>query len=247
MTATAMADLLLDARMNAKRIRWQDITVKNRAEAYAIQDATMARLGAAGGWKVGAKTPQDEPACAPLPAARLLPSGSKATGAFWCLRGVEVEVALRLGCDLDPHGELLPPEKIINAFDAIFPAIEVVETRLADWPDSTPLTKLADLQSHGALILGAPSAMLPAQLDLQTVEARLAFDGKTVAHTHGGNPANDVWRMLAWLALHCSQRGQPLRAGQIVTTGSCTGMLFAAEGERVQAELAGIGKVEMQF
>ncbi|MEO7390907.1 MAG: hypothetical protein ABIU58_01955, partial [Ramlibacter sp.] len=70
--------------------------------------------------------------------------------------------------------------------------IEVVETRLADWRDSPPLAQLADLQSHGALVLGAPSSMPLLQLDLRTVQAYLAFDGQPVASTRGANPGADV-------------------------------------------------------
>lgn len=89
--------------------------------------------------------------------------------------------------------------------------------------------------------------MSPGDLDLREVQACLAFDGQPVASTRGANPAGDVWRLLGWLAWHCAQRGQPLRAGQVITTGSCTGMLFAPEGSHVQAQLAGIGMVELQF
>ena len=53
--------------------------------------------------------------------------------------------------------------------------------------------------------------------------------------------------LLAWLARHARERGRPLRAGDVVTTGSCTGLLFAWEGARVQAEVEGVGRVELQF
>jgi 2-keto-4-pentenoate hydratase len=89
--------------------------------------------------------------------------------------------------------------------------------------------------------------MAPADLDLQQVEAYLAFDGQPVASCCGANPAGDVWRLLAWLAWHCAQRGRPLRAGDVVTTGSCSGMLFAGEGMEVLADLKGIGRVKLHF
>jgi 2-keto-4-pentenoate hydratase len=129
----------------------------------------------------------------------------------------------------------------------ILPAIEVVETRLAGWREADPTAKFADLQSHGALVLGAPSTVEPAALDLRGLEAYLAFDGQPVASTRGANPAGDIWRLLSWLAWHAVQRGHPLRAGQVVTTGSCTGMLFAPEGAHVVGEITGIGRVELRF
>ena len=199
---------------------------------------------------MGAKGPNAEPTCAPLPTTGLLATGVRLHGEAWQMRGMEVEAALRLGRDINPQGKLLTPAELADACDAVLPVIEVVETRLADWPGSDPLAQLADLQSHGALVLGAPLAMQPAQLDLRLLHAHLTFNGNTVSNTKGGNPAQDVWRMLAWLALHCAQRGQPLRAGQIVTTGSCTGMLFAPVGALVEAELLGPGcqgQIAVQF
>ena len=248
-TSTTSAQLLLDARSRGGVVHWRDILPASLADAYATQDATLAQIGPIGGWKVGAKGPQAEPSCAPLPLACLLPTGVRLTGAAWQLRGIEVEVALRVGrdLDLDPHGPVPSQAELAAAFDAVLPVIEVVESRLADREGSDPLCQVADLLSHGALVLGAPSALPPAQLDLRMLAATQSFDGQVVADTVGGNPAADVWHLLGWLALHCAQRGQPLRRGQIVTTGSCTGMLSAPAGARVQGQVAGVGVAEVQF
>jgi 2-keto-4-pentenoate hydratase len=155
---------------------------------------------------------------------------------------VAVRLARDLPCETQPSAADLQ-----RAIDAVLPAIDVVETRLSDWRESEPLAQLADMQTHGALVLGAPSRLAASDLDLRGIEAYLAFDGQPVASARGANPAGDVWRLLAWLAVHCTQRGKPLRAGDVVTTGSCTGMLFAAEGAHVQGALDGIGHVELHF
>jgi 2-keto-4-pentenoate hydratase len=240
------ADLLVAARKNAGAVPWRDILPGNREQAFAVQDATLKELGPVGGWKVGASAPGAEPSCAPLPASCLLASGVTLSGPQWRMRGIEVEVALRLGRDINPRGKLLAAGELAGACDAVLPVIEVLESRLDD-RQGEPLAQLADLLSHGALVLGEPSAFAPAQLDLKMLDARLAFNGGQVASTHGGNPAADVWALLAWLALHAEQRGQPLRAGQIVTTGSCTGLLMAPRGALVQAEVAGVGAIELRF
>ena len=237
---------LLQAR-SGSAVASQLVLPADRAGAYAIQDATLAQLGPIAGWTVGAMGPQAEPTFAPLPAAGLLAGPAVLAGPPWQLRGIELEVAFRLGRDLDPGDALLAPADLIAAIDSVLPAIEVVETRLADWRGADPLAQLADLQSHGALVLGTPSTLRPDTVDLRTVQARLRFNGQEVANTHGGNPAADVWRMLAWLARHCALRGQPLRAGQVLTTGSCTGMLFAPALAQVQGQLEGIGRVELHF
>jgi 2-keto-4-pentenoate hydratase len=245
--AAAVARRLAAAHKGAPAVPHADALPPDRATALAIQDATLVGLGAVGGWKVGAKGPVAEPGCAPLPASGIKPSGAALLGPPWNMRGIEVEVAVRLGKDLAPTSGEPDAATVRAAIDVVMPAIEVVETRLADWRDSAPLAQLADLQSHGALILGEPSGMSLDDLDLRKVQAYLAFDGQPVASTYGANPAADIWRLLGWLAWHCVQRGQPLRAGQVVTTGSCTGMLFAPEGAHVQAQLDGIGRVELRF
>jgi len=244
--AALCARRLLAARDGAV-VQSTEVQPHDAAGAYAVQDAILAALGPVGGWKVGAKGPEAGPACAPLPASGLLTTGASLTGAPWLLRGVELEVAFLLGRDLNPADANMQPRDLALAVDAVLPVIEVVETRLADWATASALPKLADLQSHGALVMGLPSAMAPASVDLRTTSARLQFDGAEVSATTGGNPAADIWRMLAWLAFHAVQRGVPLKAGQVITTGSCTGMLFAPVGARVEAELDGIGKVRLQF
>ena len=247
MSPQQAAQLLIAARSGGPAVPWRDIVPADCAGAYAIQDATLAAIGPITGWKVGAKGPHAEPHCAPLPASGIHSSGVTLTGPAWRWRCVEVEVAFRLGRDLDPEGKLLALAELAEAFDAMLPVIEVVESRLADGQTADPLAQLADLQCHGALVLGSPSALTPAHVDLRMLEASLGFGETSAAHLRGGNPAQDAWRLLAWLALHCAQRGQPLRAGQIVTTGSCTGLLTAPMDSTVRGEIAGVGAVELRF
>lgn len=241
----AATQLLLDARHSGLALDWRRLAVGDAETAYAVQDAQLLRLGPVGGWKVGSKGDGGTPGCAPLPASGVLPSGTTLAGPQWRMRGLEVELALRVGRDYDP-GEQLPDEaELRTVFDAILPAIEVVETRLGHPPCTNPWAGMADLQSHGALVTGAPQA-LPDLLSLRQIEASLSIDGQQVSHTTGGNPA-DLWPLLGWLALHCARRGQPWRAWQIITTGSCTGLQMARGGRRVEAALHGIGAVWLDF
>jgi 2-keto-4-pentenoate hydratase len=244
--ASEAADRLVAARGGGRPVAWSDILPSDRAGAYAIQDATLARIGPAGGWKVGASGPEAEPVCAPLPASGLLASGAR-LGAEFRLRGVEVEVALRVGRALTADDAALPDRELAGAFDAVYPAIEVVETRLEDWTSSAALSQLADLQSHGALLIGAASTVSPASIDLKGVEADLSIGESISRRTIGGNPAGDIWRLLRWLIRHCANRDVPLLPGHIVTTGSCTGMIFADAGTCARARLAGLGEVGVDF
>ena len=244
--ADEAADRLVAARGSGRLVAWRDILPSDRAGAYAIQDATLARIGPAGGWKVGASGPEAEPVCAPLPASGLLASGAR-LGPEFRLRGVELEVALRVGRALTADDAALPDRELAGAFDAVYPAVEVVETRLEDWTNSAALSQLADLQSHGALVIGAAATVSPASIDLKGVEATLLI-GQTISRrTIGGNPAGDIWRLLRWLIRHCADRNAPLLPGHIITTGSCTGMIFAEAGTSARARLTGLGEVVVDF
>jgi 2-keto-4-pentenoate hydratase len=247
MDPLAAARLLADARANNTPVPWQSVLPGDEEQARKIQDATLDIIGPVGGWKVGAKSMDATPACSPLPASRVLASGCTLDGAEWKLRGLEVELAFRLGRDLDAADESLTSDRLFAAVDAMVPVIEVVETRLDGWGESDPLATMADLQSSGALIVGVPTAPQRSHADLRALHAALTVDGIVVAQATGGNPAGDAWRLLAWLAQHAAVRGRPLRAGQVVTTGSCCGVFFAAPGARVQGDVAGIGRVEVYF
>lgn len=244
----AVARRLIAAHKGGATVAHIDALAPDEHGAYAVQDATLAGLGwAIAGWKVGAKGPLQPPTCAPLPAGGVFAGGARLMGPPWRMRGVEVEVAVRLRKDLVPLSGEPDADTLRDAVDAVLPVMEVLETRLANWRDSGPLAHLADLGMHGGLVVGEASPMKPADLDLRTLQAYLAFDGQPVASTRGANPAGDLWRLLGWLAWHCARRGQPLRAGQVVTTGSCTGLLFAPEGSHVQAQIDGVGMVELYF
>lgn len=243
---STIASVLLDAR-RLRKPALRGWSLHGPAPAYEVQDRTLAALGPATAWKVGATGPGEEPACAPLPATGVLRTGAALAGPDWVLRGIEAELALRLGRDLGAADEN-DPARLSAAIDAALPALEVVETRLADWRASTPLDQLADLLSHGALVVGDPVPWRPAApIDLRTLRVTLGFDGQPVADARGGHPVGDVMPLLGWLARHARERGRPLRAGDIVTTGSCTGLLFAWEGAHVQAALEGVGPVDLRF
>ena len=246
MTLSAV-DLLIAARQGGPALSEADLRPADAAAAYALQDAILERIGPIGGWKVGAKTATAEPTCAPLPASGILPSGTSLRLIPSSLRGIEVEVALRVRRDIADSPQEIDALTLDDLFDAVFPAIEVVETRLADFIDADPFSKLADLSSHGALVVGPAATVRPGAVRLPQLRAILSFDGQSVADTIGGNPAVDLLRLTRWLAGHCVQRGSPLRKGQIVTTGSCTGMLFAQSRQQIEGEIVSIGKVELSI
>jgi 2-keto-4-pentenoate hydratase len=220
----------------------------NAEEAYAAQTALLARLmprfGPIVGWKVGAPSPTAEPAASPLLADLVQPSPARFGGPRLRLRGIEAEVAFRFGQALLPRREPYGEAEVSAAIHTIHPAIELVETRFEAWEGPPGLAKLADLGSNGGFCFGPGSPDWRSR-DLGRPSVALEIAGKPIVERTGGNTAGHPLRTLVWLANHTSRLGHGLKAGDIVTTGSHTGLVFAGLGVRAVARVAGLGEANL--
>ena len=64
---------------------------------------------------------------------------------------------------------------------------------------------------------------------------------------HGKNVLGDPRVALAWLANELRRLGMTLRAGQVVTTGTCHPPLPIQSGDVFDADFGSIGKVSVAF
>ena len=236
------AQMLLDARRDRRPLESLPEAMRpaDAAAAYAIQDEVVAALGGIGGWKVGASSPSAEPGCSPLPASGVVKSGQAFAKDAFRLNGLEAELAFTFARDLPPRGAPYAEADVLGAIASVHAAIEVVDTRYVDMRAVDPLSALADFGSHGALVVG-PARTNDLRVDQPRQAVKLEASGELLYEGVGGNAAGDVFRLLVWLANHAASRCGGLRAGHVVTTGSCSGLTFAAPPARVTATLAGLG------
>jgi 2-keto-4-pentenoate hydratase len=247
------AAILAEARRSGQPIEGlpADAQPASEDEAWEIQREVMRLLGlSVGGWKC-ATPPGKSPSGAAMPAAGFLPS--PATMKFpWGQRlGIEAEIAVRLGADLPARpGRPYTREDIVAAIDAVMPALELVHSRYTDMRAVSPLEAMADGIAHFGFVHGAPAPGWR-ELDLSRLHVRLAFDDETQVEQTGGNPAGDPLAPVVWLANRLPETGTQLRAGEIVTTGSCTGLIFIDPGtpepRRITAAFEGLGKVALEL
>jgi 2-keto-4-pentenoate hydratase len=150
---------------------------------------------------------------------------------------VEAEVALVMARDLDDPAA--SPDSVFAAVDHAVAAIEIVDSRIADWKITFADT-VADNGSSAFFVLGAPARPL-AGLDLRTCGMALEINGAVVSHGAGvaclGHPLNAA----AWLARTLAAAGEALRAGDIILTGALGPMAPLSPGDRVRAEIGGLG------
>ncbi len=218
---------------------------KDEHAAYAVQRRVSEGLGAIGGWKVGSPGPDGPCACAPMPAAGIHPAPGHAMGSSQALRGVEAEIAFRLGADLPPRAEPYGRAEVVAAISSCLPAIEILDSRFTDPDAQDKWALLADASTHGGFVYGAPAADWQG-IDFTRETVRLLVDGQVVK-TSSANPAGDMIRLVQFLADTGARWAGGLKAGQYVTCGSWTGKDFVAPSAQVQAEFAHAGSATVEF
>ncbi len=219
---------------------------QDAGRAYAIQDRVCAELGAVGGWKVGARGIDAIPNCAPLAGHLIFSDGAGLPADLLRLRGVEAEIGFRLAADMPPRARPYEVREVAVFIESVHPTLEIVESRYIDFRGVDTLSVLADFNSNGALVVGPQVVDAAGALD-RSLHVSLRFGGIEQVNASGGNPAIDLLRLLAWLANHAAVRCGGLRRGQIITTGSHTGMSFAPPGTLVSAEFSSVGAVSAQL
>ena len=160
------------------------------------------------------------------------------------LRGIEAEIAFRFDRDLPPRALPYGYAEVAEAATALA-AIEIVDSRFRNYRTAPLLDKAADCVSNGGLVAGAlqPSWR---SLDLAQVAVTLMIDDRPAIRKIGGHPTGDP--LLPAVALVNARRsGAGVRSGQIMTTGTYTGLTFVEPTATVVAIFDGVGAAELQF
>jgi 2-keto-4-pentenoate hydratase len=225
---------------------------KTPAEGYRVQDLLTQELGIqVGGWKVGATGPAARkllrargPFAGRVFAPRMFQSGVTLPGSAYPLRGLEAELVFVLGADLPARKRAYGPKEVAKAVSAVRLGIEVVDTRFEKFPAPLPWL-IADQGVNGCLVLG-PKVARWQERDLAKVEAKMIVDGEVVGQGTGAGVLGHPLKSLVWLASHRRGRGG-LAKGQVVTTGTLTGVFRAPPSANVLADFGKLGKVELTF
>ena len=221
-------------------------------DSYEIQLLNIRRRLAAGatvyGHKVGlsSKAMQemmgvDEPDYGHLLSDMVL-SGPVQASRFLLPR-VEVEVGFVLGEDLP--GEGCTVDDVLRCTEFVAPAIELIDSRIADWKIGL-FDTIADNASSCGVALG-PERVKPDELDLKLIDATLEINGTQVAAGRSDAVLGDPAIAVAWLANKVASFGVRLEAGHVVLPGSCTRAYDVKPGDDVVARFSGLGSVSLSF
>lgn len=246
----AASAALLSARREGCTVPAVDLP--DTEAAYAVQARVAQALGwfdavdgAPRHWKSGGASRASLQTHAPLPPAGVWPGPADARAWPFHWRGIEAEVALRLAVDVDAaRAATLDLDGARRLVDAMTVAIEIVDARWTEAQAAPPMAKLADLQSHGALVLGG-WVPFDAARDWTAQRLELTIGAATPQVFTGTHAmADPAWVLPAWLR-HATQGGAVLRAGSVVTTGTWCGLPLAEAGDVVRVRFDGIGEARV--
>ncbi|WP_028231284.1 2-keto-4-pentenoate hydratase [Paraburkholderia mimosarum] len=220
------------------------------ATAYAIQQKVLAGLETTtGGWKVGARTPGGPASGAPIPAPHVHASPARLERRLFFRVLVELEIAFRFSEPIAPRAEAYARDEVLARVAQVLPAIEIVDSRFAQWPNVAPLAQLADAQNNGALVTGHALAYptLARALDFVAPELELTFDGVSLVPEAPGNPAGDPRELLVWFVNHCAAMGIMIEPEWTITTGTYVGAHRIDSPGLLHGHIDGLGEVEVEF
>ncbi len=247
----AVAQALLHARHSRNPVGAAGLAghLREPQDAYEVQRLVREALAAGEApvfWKSGGPSRSAVLTHAPLFAATTWPSPANAQGQHFNFTLIEAEVALRLGSDVTAaRADQLTQQDAAALVDAMAVAIEIVDSRWIEGVDAPPLLKLADLQSHGALVVGEWRRFGNRDWATQSCLVQIASSG--TAEYRGTHPLGDpTWLLPTWLK-HATRGGTVVRAGTAVTTGTWCGMLAAGRGDRVSVTFDGIGEASVRL
>lgn len=252
----AVDRLLLAARTGRPAPAVRDLLPPGDVDAaYAVQRAVNDLRREAGGTPVGRKIGLtsravqeqlgvDRPDFGTLFGDMLCHPGQPVPHARLMQPRVEAEIAFVLGADLDAPGPL-DATRVASAVDHAVAALEIVDSRIAGW-DITIVDTIADNASSGMFVLGATAVSLD-RFDPATARMTMAINDRVVSTGTGAACLGDPLEALAWLARAARDVGDPLRAGEVVLSGALGPLAPVKPGDRVHADISGVGPVEVVF
>ena len=246
------ADALDLIQQHAANIRFQaapPMSASTVRAAYDVQRQYVALLqrdaGAVVGYKIGLTSLRmqamcriDEPICGAVLAKRVHASDAVLRRSAYGRLGLEFEIAVRIGSDVP--GADHTAQSVRRHVGAVCAGIEVVDDRNADYAHLDVRGLIADNAWNAGMVLSRWASPWP---DLPSVEGIVSLDSKVFDRGFGRDVLGDPLVVVAWLANHLAARGEQLKSGHVVMTGSLIPTQFPTGDATYRFDLAGIGSV----
>jgi 2-keto-4-pentenoate hydratase len=156
---------------------------------------------------------------------------------------IEGEIAFVLEQDLVGPG--IMPTDVVRATAGVIAALEIIDSRVRDWKIKIQDT-VADNASSAVFVLG--SKMIPLEgLDLRCVGFVMTRNGQVISTAAGAAVLGDPLQAVAWLANKMGEYGIPLKAGEVILSGSAAAAVPVQAGDVFHLTVDRLGDVETAF
>lgn len=243
-----IANYLVQARLNG--VAWDpgETATISLDEVYAVHDLVTKQLKLEiGAWKTSPLADPENAFAGQIYKKDIYASGAKIPASELFVIGVEGEVAFRFSRDFPATKKLYTCSDIIEGISEMLPLIEVVDSRMVDGMDQDASLKMADNQSNSGIIIGDPVTEEWQDIDLTRLQVTLCMNEIKVYSDVSSNPIEDVFHLMTDMINVAAALGTPVQSGHIITTGSCSGLVFVESDCNIALEISGVGKVEASF
>ena len=247
---------LWEARRDSRQIPVGDPDrPRDEGSAYAVQRGVTEASGyEVVGFKIGATAQVamdmlgvDGPFFGPLYREAFHDSGAAVSLSMAHGPGIEAEFAVGLAADLPSRAPPWTRDEVAAVVAWIGPALEVVGTRIEGGLAGAGLLAIADGGANIDFVRGAVTDRWR-ETDLASHAITLRINGVEVATGNGGMLVfGDPIAGVAWLANHRELGSRGLKAGDVITTGTCTGITPLSPGDEVEADCGILGQVSARF
>jgi 2-keto-4-pentenoate hydratase len=243
---TARHAVALPERLQTRH--WPSIT--------RVSLALDARLGWEGyGWKIGAASEEIRRSeGVPSPSAgRLHRRGVSASPAelpadlFVLYRNCECEFAFELGVDFPARDKPWTEADARAGIESVMPVLEIGDTVFDDWYGASGFFGSCMDNGGAAAFVEGPRHRDWRQFDLAQAGMDVYLNDHYVKSGRGAAAMGHPVTSLTWLLNWLREESLGTTAGEVVSTGTCTGHLFALPGDTVRAEFPELGTVEAKF
>ncbi|MGQ0579623.1 MAG: 2-keto-4-pentenoate hydratase [Betaproteobacteria bacterium] len=232
-----------------------DCRPTSRQDGYEVQ-SQVARLSgqALFGWKIAATSQAGQkhigvegPLAGRLLEKRAFQSDASVPMINNLMKVAEAEFAFRMSRDLPPRAAAYSTDEVLDAVASLHPAIEIPDSRYRDFARVGAAQLIADNACASYFVLGPATGADWRRHDLAEHPASAWVNGKLAGKGKGANVLGDPRLALSWIVNELCVIGETLRAGQVVTTGTCVVPVAIAPGDQVAADFGLFGRAEARL
>ncbi|MGY0570617.1 2-keto-4-pentenoate hydratase [Bradyrhizobium sp. RDM12] len=223
---------------------------QSRTEGYDVQAALGSQVF---GWKIAATSEAGQkhinvagPLAGRITREMVIADGGTASMKGNAMRVGEPEFCFRMGRDLAPRPAPYGIDEVLAAVDTLHPAIEIPDSRFVDFASAGEAQLIADNACAHLFVLRAATSANWRAMDLVEERPQITLRGERYVG-HGKNVLGDPRVALAWLANELRGLGITLRAGEVVTTGTCHPPLPIQAGDHFAVDFGVLGKASVRF